>query len=175
MPSVRRSASEEGDMRKGVMGTVHVGRGWAAFRACFQVWILSPIQFISKQTLALDQLYDVVGKTCLTQWIKWIQDRAFLEIHPCWLESINAYPVSLKQCALTDGLAKVFPEKAPTVWHEGHLEVAEQHVASNMDVWSCSSGLPQVCVMQASVDIALKSLKLSWFSFWKACLRLAKS
>lgn len=33
MPSVRRTASEEGDMRKGVMGTVLVGYGWAAFQA----------------------------------------------------------------------------------------------------------------------------------------------
>lgn len=51
---------------------------------------------------------------------------------------------------------------------------AEQHVVNIGDVQPCSGGLPQVCVMQGSVDVALKSLNLSWFSFWKTSLRLAK-
>lgn len=53
------------------------------------------------------------------------------------------------------------------------LVAAEQQVVNTVDVQPCSSGLPQVCVMQGSVDIALKSLNLSWFSFWKTNLRLA--
>lgn len=72
------------------------------------------LQFIScpNRTLALDQLYNVVGKKLiLALSIGWVQDRAFLEIHPCWLESANAHPDKPEEMSLYRWVGQVLSWK----------------------------------------------------------------
>lgn len=120
------------------------------------------IQFIlhPNWALALDQLYDIVGKKfILALWMGWVQDRAFLEIHPCWLESANAWQtqgnIPWQVSWPSSFLERFLLHSKDAPWD---TEEVEQQVLNNTVAQSFLVSCPQVCVTQGTVDMALKTV-----------------
>lgn len=79
-----------------------------------------PFEHSSKFGIVL-QLILHPNRTLLALRMGWVQDRAFLETHPCWLESTSVCTVKHEEMFPDRWVGQVLPGKVPTAWQGGSM------------------------------------------------------